>query len=280
MIATTSLYNSGVFDLPGLAAQRGLSLTALQATFNEHASGQGGDYLRSLREVARFTEAFGSVRLRSYQQAVAKAVVSSVLEGKGHSFVVIFPRQSGKNMLQAQLEVYLMAMLAERGAEMVKFSPTYQPQSLNAMRRLESALETNLLTRGRWRKSAGNHYRFGSAHLTFLSAAPGSNVVGATASTLLQLDEAQDIEIGKYDKQIAPMAASTNATRVFWGTAWTDQTLLAREMRTAQEAEARDGERRVFVLGAEAVRAEVPAYGLFVDDQVARLGRNHPFVRS
>lgn len=280
MIATTSLYNSGVFDLPGLAAQRDLSLTALQATFNEHASGQGGDYLRSLREVARFTEAFGSVRLRSYQQAVAKAVVSSVLEGKGHSFVVIFPRQSGKNMLQAQLEVYLMAMLAERGAEMVKFSPTYQPQSLNAMRRLESALETNLLTRGRWRKSAGNHYRFGSAHLTFLSAAPGSNVVGATASTLLQLDEAQDIEIGKYDKQIAPMAASTNATRVFWGTAWTDQTLLAREMRTAQEAEARDGERRVFVLGAEAVRAEVPAYGLFVDDQVARLGRNHPFVRS
>ena len=119
MIATTSLYNSGVFDLPGLAAQRGLSLTALQATFNEHASGQGSDYLRSLREVARFTEAFGSVRLRSYQQAVAKAVVSSVLEGKGHSFVVIFPRQSGKNMLQAQLEVYLMAMLAERGAEMV-----------------------------------------------------------------------------------------------------------------------------------------------------------------
>ncbi len=60
----------------------------------------------------------------------------------------------------------------------------------------------------------------GKRELTFLSAAPGSNVVGATASTLLQLDEAQDIEIAKYDKQIAPMAASTNATRVFWGTAW------------------------------------------------------------
>ena len=76
------------------------------------------------------------------------------------------------------------------------------------------------------------------------------------------------------------MAASTNATRIFWGTAWTEQTLLAREMLAAQAAEARDGQRRIFVLGAEVVRAEVPAYGQFVDDQLARLGRNHPFVRS
>ncbi|MGB4594522.1 MAG: hypothetical protein WBI14_01275 [Anaerolineaceae bacterium] len=267
-------------SLPGLVAQKGLVFPWERASFQEAVRDTRVDFLRELREVSRFSEALGSVRLRRYQKEVATAVVRSILEEKGLSFVVIFPRQSGKNLLQAQLEVYLMAMLAERGAEMVKFSPTYQPQSLNAMRRLESALEANLLTRGHWRKSAGNHYRFRNAHLTFLSAAPGSNVVGATASTLLQLDEAQDIEIGKYDKQIAPMAASTNATRVFWGTAWTDQTLLAREMQAAQVAEARDGQRRVFVLGAEAVRAEVPAYGQFVDDQVARLGRNHPFVRS
>jgi hypothetical protein len=31
--------------------------------------------------------------------------------------------------------------------------------------------------------------------------------VGATASLLLEVDEAQDVEIGKYDKEIAPMAA-------------------------------------------------------------------------
>ena len=237
-------------------------------------------FLRSLRGVERFSEIFGQVVLRSYQAAAAKAIVNSVLKGQGLSFVVMFPRQSGKNMLQAQLEVYLMTLLAQRGAEMVKLSPTYQPQSLNAMRRLESALEANWLTHGAWRKSAGNHYRFRNAHLTFLSAAPGSNIVGATASTLLQLDEAQDIEIPKYDKQIAPMAASTNATRVFWGTAWTADTLLARELRLAEEAQARDGLRRVFRLDAEAVRREVPAYGLFVDEQVARLGRTHPMVRS
>ena len=238
------------------------------------------DFLRSLRRVGNFTRVFGGIRLRTYQQAAANAIVRSVLENQGLSIVVMFPRQSGKNLMQAQLEVYLMTLLAEEGAEMVKFSPTYQPQSLNAMRRLETALEANFLTRGKWHKSAGNHYRFHKSHLTFLSAAPGSNIVGATASTLLSLDEAQDIEIAKYDKQIAPMAASTNATRVFWGTAWSAQTLLARELRAAREAEARDGIRRVFQISAEEVRREVPAYGLFVDEQVARMGRNHPMVRS
>lgn len=238
------------------------------------------DFLRSLRQVTNFTRVFGGIKLRAYQQAAANAIVQSVLHNQGLSIVVMFPRQSGKNLMQAQLEVYLMALLAEQGAEMVKLSPTYQPQSLNAMRRLETALEANFLTHGGWHKSAGNHYRFHKSHLTFLSAAPGSNIVGATASTLLSLDEAQDIEIAKYDKQISPMAASTNATRVFWGTAWSAQTLLARELRAAREAEARDGIRRVFQITAEEVRQEVPAYGLFVDEQIARMGRMHPMVRS
>ena len=238
------------------------------------------EFLRRLRSIDNFSHIFGSVNLRSYQAEAARAIVKSIMEQKGLSFVVMFPRQSGKNMLQAQLEVYLMSLLGQQGAEMVKFSPTYQPQSLNAMRRLETALQQNYLTHNQWQKSAGNHYRFKNAHLTFLSAAPGSNIVGATASTMLALDEAQDISVSKYDKQIAPMAASTNATRVFWGTAWTGQTLLARELRAAREAEARDGIRRVFRIGAEEVRREVPAYGLFVDEQIARLGRSHPMVRS
>jgi len=94
------------------------------------------------------------------------------------------------------------------------------------------------------------------------------------------VDEAQDVLVSKFDKDIAPMAASTNATRVFWGTAWTSDTLLARELRAALEAEKRDGERRVFVLTADDVSKEVPAYGNFVAEQVGKLGRNHPMVRT
>jgi hypothetical protein len=76
------------------------------------------------------------------------------------------------------------------------------------------------------------------------------------------------------------MAASTNATRVFWGTMWTSQTLLARELRAARQAEALDGRRRVFILTADQVAAEVPAYSAFVSEQVARLGRHHPLIKT
>jgi len=76
------------------------------------------------------------------------------------------------------------------------------------------------------------------------------------------------------------MAASTNATKVFWGTAWTSQTLLAREKRAALRLQEQDGIQRVFELSADDVRKEVPAYGKHVDAEIAKHGRNHPFVRT
>jgi hypothetical protein len=76
------------------------------------------------------------------------------------------------------------------------------------------------------------------------------------------------------------MAASTHATRVFWGTAWVSTTLLARELSLARQQEERDGIRRAWVLTADQVGAEVPAYQKFVAEQVAKLGRNNPLVRT
>jgi len=233
-----------------------------------------------LRNVNRFCEEASGIRLRSYQQQVAQAIVDSAIRGKGLSFVVIFPRQSGKNELQAQIEAYLLSICSVEPAEMVKVSPTWKPQSLNAMRRLERVIKHNLIIRGRWTKRSGYIYQFGEAMIHFLSGSPTSSIVGATASLLLECDEAQDVEISKWDKEIAPMAASSNATRVFWGTAWTSKTLLARELRAARLAEQLDGIQRSWVLTADEVGAEVPAYRKFVDEQVARLGRNNPLVRT
>ncbi len=232
-----------------------------------------------LEDVCLFSQVFNRITLRSYQKAAAHAIIQSVRQRQGLSFVVMFPRQSGKNELQALLEVFLLVLFSEEGAEMVKVSPTYTPQAENAMRRLEKLLKTNPITRTRWRKQ-NSVYQVGRAAISFLSAAPAASIVGATASLLLAVDEAQDVSIEKYDKEIAPMAASTNATRVFWGTAWTSTTLLARELRLAGLLEKEDGIRRVFMLDADDVAAEVPAYGKFVREQVAKLGRMHPKVRS
>lgn len=233
-----------------------------------------------LLDVTLFIEKASGLTLRTYQQGVTQAILRSVLDGAGRTIVVIFPRQSGKNELQAQLETYLLTLFSETNAELVKVSPTWKPQSYNAMRRLERVLSANMITRSIWQKEQGYIYRVGSARMYFFSGQPRANIVGATASLLLEVDEAQDVLISKYDKEIAPMAASTNATRVFWGTAWTSRTLLARELRAARKAQQEDGFQRVFVVDADQVAAEVPPYGEFVQAQVSKLGRQHPMIKT
>jgi len=247
------------------------------------------DVLLALRKWETFSPSFSHLRLREYQKAALEAAVHSVMAHLGRTLVVMFPRQSGKNELQAQLEAFLLAKLQDTDAEMVKVSPTWKPQSLNAMRRLERVLRGNDLTRNRYVKESGYIFRINRARIAFLSGAPEANIVGATASTLLEVDEAQDVQIDKFDREIAPMAASTNATRIFWGTAWTAHTLLARELRAAQELDKRDADtdgdgkvkqKRAFVANATQVGEEVPAYRAFVESQIASLGREHPAVQS
>jgi len=236
--------------------------------------------VKALKDIAYFCEEASGLSLRGYQKGPANAILKSIQQQAGRSFVVMFPRQSGKNELQAQLETYLFCMFYLMNGEIVKVSPTWKPQTLNAMRRLEQVLEKNQLAKRFWSKESGYIYRVGTCRIYFFSGQPRANIVGATANLLLEVDEAQDVLPAKFDKDIAPMAASTNATRVFWGTAWTSRTLLAREVRACRKAEKEDGIKRVFILTANEVREEVPEYGDFVDDQVRRLGRNHPMVKT
>ena len=233
-----------------------------------------------LTNIVSFSRHASGITLRSYQEGIACTVVDSIINRKGLTIVVMLPRQSGKNELQAQLQTYLLTLFSQLHGEMVMISPTWKPQSLNAMRRLERTLKRNLITRDRWKRRDGYVYNVDTANCYFLSGGPDANIVGATASILLDIDEAQDILPAKFDKDISPMGASTNVTTLFCGTAWTSQTLLARELRTAAEAESLDGEQRVFRITADEVSAEVPAYGAYVQKQVAKLGRNHPLIKT
>ena len=236
--------------------------------------------LNNLRSILTFTRESSQRPLRAYQQPVVQAIVDSVIHRRGLSFVVLFPRQSGKNELQAHIEAYLMLFYMPLGMDIVKVCPTWSPQSQNAMQRLQRVLERNVICRDRWSRERGYIYRMGTTRVSFLSGSPSASVVGATANLLLQCDEAQDVSIAKWDKDFAPMAASTNATCVFWGTAWTSRTLLARELRAAQQAQGEDGVRRVFRLTANDIAREVPAYREHLAGKIARLGRNHPLVKT
>jgi len=129
-------------------------------------------------------------------------------------------------------------------------------------------------------REQGYILRVGQARAAFYSASTEANVVGATASILLEGDEAQDIDAFKWDKDFRPMAASTAATTVLWGTAWTANTLLARTIRTLRAAEQRDGQQRVFTVSWEEVAAEAPAYRRHVEGEIARLGADHPLIKT
>lgn len=232
------------------------------------------------RSFPRFTLRGGGMEMRPYQAAPAQAILDSIRTHAGRSFVVIISRQSGKDELAANLKAYLLARFADREVGIVEVNPTYKPQTINAIARLERRLTGNLLTKLHWRKRSDFMRLFGKAQVSFLSGDSQANVVGAVASLLLIVNEAQDIEPAIYDKNFAPMVASTNATRVFMGTSWTSKTLLARELRAALQAEKKDKVPRVFLYTADDVRKVVPPYGRYVDGEVAKLGRQHPLIKT
>jgi len=220
------------------------------------------------------------ITLRPYQEMISRAVVDSIVNGHGLTFVVVLPRQSGKNELQAHIEAWLMFRYARKGGRIVSVSPTFKPQTINAMDRVRASLDRSPVAMGNWRTSAGFIFKFHASRLQFFSADPSAKVVGATADLLLSVDEAQDVDISKFDKDFDPMTAATNATRIFWGTVWTKDTLLHRQSEIAKIEQEKDGFRRLFQFTADDVRALVPAYGEHVDRVVAEKGRQHPLVKT
>ena len=164
---------------------------------------------RWLSDIGHFSRIVIRRPLYAYQLEPARAIVASVLRRQGHEFAIMFPRQSGKNETQSQIEAYLLNVFQRTpGASIVKAQPTFKPQAINAMLRLERQLE-NAWNAGRWERVQGYILRLGHAIISFFSADPASSPVGSTANLLLECDEAQDVLEAEWQKKFVPMAAST-----------------------------------------------------------------------
>ena len=213
--------------------------------------------------------------LRPYQSQVGKAILDSVLSRKGLTFSVEISRQGGKNELSAQLEVLLLTLYLGLGGNAVKCAPSFKPQTVISMLRLKERLNDAGFA-GFWTPEHGYMVRLGKARQLFFSADKSSNVVGATAHILLEIDEAQDVSPEKYDKEFRPMGASTNVTSVLYGTAWDDGSLLERVKQANLEQERVDGIRRHFSFNWQEVAKYNPDYLHYVEAERARLGENHP----
>lgn len=234
---------------------------------------------KTLRNPLLFSEAIIGRPLRPYQLAPLLAIVDSIRHKRGLTYTVMFARQMGKNELSAHLEAWLLNRCQQRGGTIVKAAPTYQPQAINSKLRLLSALN-NPLNRSAWQISEGHIITLGNASAHFLSGTVEANVIGLTASILLEIDEAQDFDEQKYSKDFRPMASSTNATTALYGTAWTGDTLLEHQIAVNKEAQAKDGIQRHFQYDYQTLAEISPEYAAFVEAERQRLGESHPLFRT
>jgi hypothetical protein len=220
-----------------------------------------------------------ALELRPYQQEIFRAVIDSVYRRRGLTFSVEIARQGGKNELSAHLEKGLLAASFNAANNLIKCSPTFDPQALISMQRLEDRLDDAGLS-GIYQVERGHIVRLGKARVIFLSADKSSSVVGNTAHLLLEIDESQDVSKDKYTKEFKPMGAATNVTSVHYGTTWDDNTLLEEVKQTNLELERRDGIKRHFRYDWQEVAKYVEGYDVYVEGERARLGENHPLFMT
>jgi len=219
------------------------------------------------------------MELRPYQLEIARAVLGSIESRRGLTFSVEIARQGGKNELSAHIGVLLLTMFMARGGSAVKCSPTFKPQTIISMMRLKQRLD-DFGFEGIWEAEMGYIIRLGSARQVFLSAEESSSVVGHTADILLEIDESQDVGKDKYTRDFRPMASSTNATTVHYGTPWDDASLLEEVRLLNLELEKTDGLKRHFRFDWQEVAKYNPGYRAFVEAERLRLGADHPLFLS
>jgi hypothetical protein len=252
------------------------------------------DNLREAWRVMRKNDPF------DYQLEVADAILYSCITHKGWFFVVMITRQAGKNEISAFIQQYLLVRGWYFGEPTsgVKFAPVFKPQVQVSMDRLEGAdtpdsggLAGSCVTKGRFRKADGYKYHMGKPRDTnkwaFLSIDPTANVAGQTALTLLEGDEAQDIDGQKWERDAQPMTSFNAATTVLWGVAWTKESFIYTGLQQAHNleevVEAEEGVRPKLVFKIDAYRVIAAGnknYEKAFRNQVARLGIDHIAIQT
>lgn len=239
-------------------------------------------------DIARFARDVLGQPLYPYQLEIAEAILASIRGGHGRIFTVMMARQMGKNQLSATLEAYLLATRSK--GTIIKAMPSLAGQLRNSHERLVQLLSGSELHNRLWSNQAlvglaptaepAQLRRHLGPRAAFYSAAPNSNVVGATADLLLEIDEAQDVSIARFDRDFRPMAAVKNATTVLYGTAWSDTTLLAHQRAANLASEERTGVQCHFEHDWQTLAALNPLYRTYVEREIERLGADHISIQT
>ncbi|GIW17956.1 MAG: hypothetical protein KatS3mg064_1113 [Tepidiforma sp.] len=217
--------------------------------------------------------------LRPYQRRVFLPLCRGLLAARHEQFTLLMPRQSGKNQLAATIVTALLLAHARRGGSLVICAPTFRPQAVISLERTRAILEPAARRAGIQPEAADYRIRCGNAEAVFLSASGHAQVAGHTASIALLADEAQDIDPDWFDRQFRPMAASTGAPALLFGTPWDGESLLERAIaRNAGRTAA--GVPLHYTVTWQEVARDVPIYGQYIERERQRLGERNPLYLS
>ena len=231
-----------------------------------------------LQDPARFSRHVIRLQLHPYQAEPLQAIASTIIQHQGHEFLLIFPRQSGKNELAAHLLVYLLNLYQRKGGNIVYAA--IGDGLGRGLDRLEERLD-NQWNAGRWTKDTRpTRRRLGKASVVFISSHPQAHARGETAHHLLIIDELQDQDPDHLEAVFTPMRSANNATALYLGTVRSKHDALWRKKAELERTQQEDGLQRVYLVPPAQVIAHNPSYGAFLESQIARHGRQHPTIRA
>ena len=232
----------------------------------------------ALTHPALFSRHLLGFPLHKYQERPLTAVLQSILNKKGDEFLIVMPRQSGKNEALAHLQVLLLNLFQRKGGQVV-FGAIGDGIG-RGKARLEDRLD-NPLNADSWGKGTKPLRRtVGKAAVAFLSSHPTANSRGETAHILLIIDELQDQSAPHIEQVFEPMRAANNATAVYIGTVRLKSDALWQKKEELQRLSLHDGLQRVFFVYPSDVIAENPDYANFLQRKIDKHGRNHPIIAA
>ena len=238
----------------------------------------GGAAQHILLDPGRFSEHVLRMALHPYQLEPVRAIAESVIQHRGEEFLLVFPRQSGKNEAAAHLLVYLLNLLQRAGGNIVYGA--IGDGLGRGLDRLEERLD-NQWNAGQWRKdSKPTRRRLGKASVVFLSSHPQAHARGETANHLLIIDELQDQDADHIEAVFTPMRASYNACALYLGTVRSRHDALWRKREQLLRRQKRSGRTFVYLVPPSKVVASNAAYGEFLAGQIKRHGRHHPTIKA
>lgn len=225
--------------------------------------------------------------LRGPQAEIIKRVEKFLSAHDGGVMPILSSRQTGKNETAANLQRRHLARRKNSPykSSWIRTAPTHEPQIVNSKKRLEELMQLDrknvahhpLFMDQKIQKSEGYIWKYGNATVEFMSSGPHSNVVGATASECLDMDEAHKISKAKFDEDFAPFTASTNAGTLLWGVA-SDGMDTIEWYRQHNESEGKSHLNLYYPCEIWAESNKI--YRGHLEGRVKALGWDHPIIKT